>query len=105
MKDNLYGIDIEKLSVWWHENIPSITATTLNWIAVVLLHLATVPALLSVLWAWNDTMPPLDIVLMTWAGLVALFCQACVQRNMLLIVTNAMGFVLQSSLVALIFFR
>jgi hypothetical protein len=44
-------------------------------------------------------------VLLTWAGLTALFAQACVQRNMLQIITISVGFILQSSLMALIFFR
>ena len=35
----------------------------------------------------------------------ALFAQACVQRNMLQIVTIAGGFIMQSSLMALIFFK
>jgi hypothetical protein len=42
---------------------------------------------------------------LTWAGLAALFAQACVQRNMLQIITIAVGFMMQSGLMALIFFK
>jgi hypothetical protein len=45
------------------------------------------------------------MVLLTWAGLVAMFAQACVQRNFLNIVTIALGFIIQASLMVLIFFR
>jgi hypothetical protein len=45
------------------------------------------------------------MVLLLWAGLVALFMQAAVLNNRLQIVTISVGFMLQSVLMALIFFR
>jgi hypothetical protein len=77
----------------------------LAFLAVVLIHSATIPTLLAVLTGLSDRMPTVDLVLLTWAGLTALFAQACVQRNMLQIVTIAGGFIMQSSLMALIFFK
>jgi hypothetical protein len=50
-------------------------------------------------------MPSVDMVLLTWAGLTAMFAQAVVQRNFLNIVTIALGFIVQSSLMVLIFFK
>jgi hypothetical protein len=50
-------------------------------------------------------MPSVDMVLLTWSGLVALFAQACVQRNFLNIITIALGFIIQASLMVLIFFK
>jgi hypothetical protein len=46
-----------------------------------------------------------DLVLLVWAGLTALFAQATVQRNFLQIITITIGFIVQSSLMALIFFK
>lgn len=93
------------LARWLRPKANMITANTLNWLAVVLLHLATMPSLISVMWAWTDKMPMLDIVLLTWSGLVVLFLQAWVQKNMVLMATNTAGFMIQSLIMAIIFFR
>ena len=97
--------DVKQILEWLRNHLAPISAETLGWLAVVLIHSATVPTLLAVLTGLSDKMPTVDLVLLTWAGLVALFCQACVQRNMLQIVTISVGFMIQSSLMVLIFFR
>ena len=98
-------IDVKRILDWLQAHMAPISAETLGWVAVILIHSATIPTLLAVLAGLSDRMPAVDLVLLTWAGLTALFAQACVQRNMLQIVTIAGGFVVQSSLMALIFFR
>jgi hypothetical protein len=81
------------------------SATTLSWLAVILFHSATLPTLIAVLTGLSDKMPSVDMVLLTWAGLTAMFAQAVVQRNFLNIVTITLGFIIQSSLMVLIFFK
>ena len=97
--------DVKKLLDWLQAHMAPLSAETLGWLAVLLIHSATIPTLLAVLTGLSDRMPTVDLVLLTWAGLTALFAQACVQRNMLQIITISVGFILQSSLMALIFFR
>lgn len=97
--------DVKKLLDWLQAHMVPLSAETLGWLAVILIHSATIPTLLAVLTGLSDRMPTVDLVLLVWAGLTALFAQACVQRNMLQIITIAVGFILQSSLMALIFFR
>lgn len=97
--------DVTKILDWLQAHVAPISAETLGWLAVVLIHSATIPTLLAVLTGLSDRMPTVDLVLLTWAGLTALFAQACVQRNMLQIVTISSGFILQSSLMAMIFFK
>lgn len=97
--------DIKKLSEWVAANVRPVTAETFAWLAVIFIHSATVPTLLAVLTGLSDRMPTVDMVLLTWAGLSCLFAQAAVQRNMLQILTISAGFLLQSSLMALIFFK
>jgi len=87
--------DVKKLLDWLQAHMVPLSAETLGWLAVILIHSATIPTLLATV----------DLVLLVWAGLTALFAQACVQRNMLQIITISVGFILQSSLMALIFFR
>lgn len=97
--------DIKTVIGWLREHIGPISAETLGWLAVVLIHCATVPTLLAIMAGLSDRMPPLDLVLLAWAGLAALFAQAVVQKNNLIIVTVTIGFMVQSCLMALIFFK
>jgi hypothetical protein len=97
--------DIKKLTSWIHAQLAPISAETLGWLAVVLFHSATVPTLLAVLTGLSDRMPTVDLVILTWAGLTALFAQAAVNRNFLIMITITAGFILQAALMALIFFK
>lgn len=98
-------INIENIVTWLQSWIAPVSAATLSWVAILLLHSATLPTLIAVLTGLSDKMPSVDMVLLVWSGLTALFAQACVQRNFLNIVTIATGFILQSSLMVLIFFK
>ena len=98
-------LDIKLWMDWLHRHLAPISAETLAWLAVILLHSATIPSLVAVLTGLGDGMPTVDMVLLTWAGLVCLFMQAAVQRNMLQITTMSAGFMMQSVLMALMFFK
>jgi hypothetical protein len=98
-------LDIKKWMDYLALHIAPVSAETLAWLAVIFLHSATVPSLVAVLTGLSDGMPTVDMVLLTWLGLACLFMQAAVQRNMLQIITISAGFMLQSVLMALIFFK
>jgi len=87
------------------EHAPNISAETLGWLAVVVLHLATIPTMAAVLTGLTEKMPPVDLVLFTWVGLFLLFCKATIQRDLLNIVTIGLGFFVQASFLALIVFK
>lgn len=87
------------------ENAPRISADTLGWVAVVLLHLATIPTLIAVLTGLTDKMPPVDMVLALWAGLLFFFLKATIQKDLLNIITIGLGFFVQAGLLALIVFK
>ena len=74
------------------EHAPQVSAETMGWIAVILLHLATLPTMIAILTGLTEKMPPVDLVLFAWAGL---FC----------IVTIGFGFFVQAALLALIVFK
>lgn len=98
-------LDINKISSWIVRVVAPISAETLGWVGVVLIHASTIPSLLAVLSGLSDRMPAMDMVLLLWAGLAALFIQAAVLNNRVQLVTISMGFMIQSVLMALIFFR
>ena len=93
----------------WVESVkthaPNISAETLGWLAVIVLHLATVPTMAAVLTGLTVKMTPFDLVLFTCAGLFLLFCKATIQRDLLNIVTIGFGFFIQASFLALIVFK
>ena len=87
------------------ENAPHISAETAGWVAVVLMHLATIPTLIAVLTGLTEKMPPVDMVLFSWLGLFLFFIKATIQKDLLNIVTIGFGFFVQAALLALIVFK
>ena len=82
-----------------------ISAHTLGWISIVLLHFAAVPTLMSVLLAQNDKLPPVDLMLFVWAALITLFFKSLIERNFLYVATNCVGFCAQTVIMSLILFK
>lgn len=98
-------LDINKIQKWVVDIIAPISAETLNWIGVILIHASTIPMLLAVFTGLSDRMPPIDMVLLIWGGLIAMFVQAAVLNNRVQMFTISAGFMIQSILMALIFFK
>ena len=96
---------LNSLRTWLEQHLPKVSADTLGWLAVVLIHSATIPTLLALLTGLSDTVPNLDIVLFMWAGLVLLFFRAVVLRDLLNIVTIGLGFITQAVIMAMILFK
>lgn len=99
------SFDIQRVSSFVGEKFKHISAETLGWLAVIVLHGATIPSLLATMAGLTDKMPSVDMVLLTWAGLVMLFAKAAVQRDMLNIITIGLGFIVQAVMMVLIFFK
>jgi len=87
------------------EHAPHVSAETMGWVAVILLHLATIPTLLAVLTGLTEKMPPVDLVLFAWSGLFCFFIKAAIQKDFLNIVTIGFGFFIQAGLMAMIIFK
>jgi uncharacterized protein with PQ loop repeat len=100
--------DLFDLNLWMQnvkEHAPHVSAETMGWIAVILLHLATIPTELAVLTGLTEKMPPVDMVLFSWAGLFCFFLKATIQKDLLNIVTIGLGFFVQAAMLALIVFK
>jgi hypothetical protein len=87
------------------EKITKLSSETIHWMAVLCLHAATAPNLLGVMFGLTDTMPPIDIVLIVWAGLGLLFMKAIIMKDRLNLITIGVGFMAQAVVMALIFFK
>jgi hypothetical protein len=95
----------ERANTWLNNNLPRVSADTLGWLAVILIHCATIPTLLALLTGLSDNVPNLDIVLFMWAGLVLLFGRAVVLKDTLNVITIGAGFIIQAVIMAMILFK
>jgi hypothetical protein len=95
----------ERANTWLAEHLPRISADTLGWLAVILIHCATIPTLLALLTGLSDNVPNLDVVLFMWAGLVLLFVRSVVMKDALNIITIGTGFIVQAVIMAMILFK
>jgi hypothetical protein len=96
---------LNSLRAWLEQHLPKVSAETLGWLAVVVIHCATIPTLLALLTGLSDTVPNLDIVMFMWAGLILLFFRAVVLRDMLNTITIGLGFITQAVIMAMILFK
>lgn len=69
---------------------------------MVLLQGATLPQMVDKLTNPNATLAPLSMVLMVWVGLLLYFVRAFYQRDMLYMISNGIGLVLNFILMILI---
>jgi hypothetical protein len=96
---------LKSARAWLDQHLPKVSAETLGWLAVVVIHCATIPTLLALLTGLSDTVPNLDVVLFMWTGLILLFFRAVVLKDMLNIITVGMGFIVQAVIMAMILFK
>ena len=96
---------VQKVLGYLINHVPKITADTLEWLALVVLHCTTVPTMMAMMAGLTDRAPSLDIVLFVWTGLILLFARAVLLKNMFNIVTNGAGFIAQAFALAFILFK
>jgi hypothetical protein len=76
-----------------------------GWVGMILIHGATLPTTLSIIFGHSTTLPPLSMILLIWSGLFLFLISAVANKNLLYIVSNSIGFFFQSVLLALIVFK
>jgi len=80
------------------------SADTIAWISVICIMASTIPGFFALMAHATDRMPPLDITLMVWGGLLLYFLRSAILKDMLMLVTIGLGFAVQAILLGLIFF-
>lgn len=73
-----------------------------GYIGIILIQGASLPSLIGNVMGWSHDLPPLSMVLMVWAGLFLFLLRSIYNRQMLYIVSESVGFLLQSILLAMI---
>ena len=98
-------VNLKKIMDDIRENITHLSAETLGWVGVILIHLATIPTLVAVLTGLTEKLPPVDLVLLMWGGLFMFFVRSVIAKDLLNIITIGFGFFVQATLMALIIFK
>jgi hypothetical protein len=87
------------------EKFSHLSSEAVGWLAIVFIHCATIPSILSLLMGMSDRLPSLDVVAFAWGGLLLMFIKSLITRDMLNIITIGLGFFVQATLLALVVFR
>lgn len=87
------------------DHLGHVSAHTLGWLTIILLHLSSIPTLVSVLMAQSDKLPPVDLMIFVWSALITLFFKSLIERNFLYIATICLGFAAQTVIMSLILFK
>ena len=96
---------IERLKRAISDHIANISTEVVGWLAVVLMHSATIPPLLGLILGVSDRLPSIDVVAFIWSGLLLMFIKALISKDMLNIITIGVGFVIQACLLGFLIFR
>lgn len=83
----------------------AISAEVVGWLAVVCIHCATVPPLIGLLLGVSERLPSIDVVAFLWLGLVLMFVRAMVVKDMLMVGTISVGFIIQALLLAFLVYK
>jgi hypothetical protein len=105
LKVQVPSFDLAKIGEFCRTKLTAATAETISWVAVIIIHAATIPTMLAIMSGLTEKMPPIDLVLFTWAGLALLFVKATILKDMLNIVTIGFGFVIHAVILSLILFK
>lgn len=97
--------DLVLIQDFLSRTLSRVSADAMAWLAVILLHAATVPGMLALMSGLTDRPPSLDLVLFIWSALILLFGRAIVLRDVLNIVTIGLGFIVQAVMLSLVLFR
>lgn len=87
------------------EKLSHLSSEGVGWLGTMLVHCATIPSLLALIFGISNTLPSLDVIFFIWTGLLLFFIKALIKRDMLNIITNGLGFFVQAVLLGMVVFK
>lgn len=94
-----------KLVTDFNNTIKQVSIDGLGWTALIALQAVTVPSLLGLAAGITDNTPPIDMVIILWVAMALFYLKSIIERNIVALVILGLGFLGQSLLMALIFFK
>jgi hypothetical protein len=108
MMEKVYDITTRFFNRMWLEfkaSIRKVTIDGIGWTALLTLHAVTIPTFIGLMTGLSDKTPPIDMVLILWVGLGLFYFKSILEKNIVSIIIIGLGFIAQSILMALVFFK
>ncbi len=96
---------VSKLWLEFKSSIRQVSIDGIGWTGLIALHAVTVPSLFGLMTGLTDNTPPIDMVIILWAAMALFYIKAILEKNVVSLVIIGMGFIMQSILMALVFFK
>ena len=76
-----------------------------GWGGMILIQSSTLPVTYNILKGTATHIPPLSMIMLVWAGIILYLIRAVIQRDIVHITSNTIGFLTQSALMTLVVFK
>lgn len=86
-------------------SIRQVSIDGIGWTALIALHAVTVPSLFGLMTGLTDNTPSIDMVIILWSAMALFYIKSILEKNVVSVVIIGLGFVMQSILMALVFFK
>ena len=96
---------IKKLWLEFKSSIRQVSIDGIGWTGLIALHAVTIPSLFGLMTGLTDNTPPIDMVIILWAAMGLFYIKAILEKNVISLVIIGLGFIMQSILMALVFFK
>lgn len=73
-----------------------------GWFGLILIHGSTLPSTYLAIKGEATVLPPLSMVILVWSGLLLFFIRSAITKDKLYMISNGVGFFLQSIMLALL---
>jgi hypothetical protein len=73
-----------------------------GWLGLILIHGSTLPATYLAIKGEATVLPPLSMVILIWSGLLLFFIRSAITKDKLYMISNGIGFFMQSIMLALL---
>ena len=93
------------LWIEFKQSIRQVSIDGIGWTALIALHAVTIPSLFGLMTGLTDNTPPIDMVIILWAAMALFYIKAILEKNVVSLIIIGLGFIMQSILMALVFFK
>jgi hypothetical protein len=96
---------VTKLWLEFKSSIRQVSIDGIGWTGLIALHAVTIPSLFGLMTGITDNTPPIDMIIILWTAMGLFYIKAILEKNVISLVIIGLGFIMQSILMALVFFK
>jgi hypothetical protein len=96
---------VAKLWLEFKSSIRQVSIDGIGWTGLIALHAVTIPSLFGLMTGLTDDTPPIDMIIILWTAMGLFYIKAILEKNVISLVIIGLGFIMQSILMALVFFK